>query len=193
MTKFPRRWPGLEPEGWIQTPEKEIAFNGHDKLTAIGIEPNPDHTNAYCLVFPVGEEKPHAEPLVSKDRGLKQPSSGNIQNPNNPNRSGIAEGTIGVNVRIFYDEPHYNIQLNGIAGDIRVESDLSIRKAEYENLTFGELKKKLRRWPETSSAGTLHSRTGNITFSDSDKPFTLGMIVPEDGKPTIYQFSWELK
>jgi len=50
-----------------------------------------------------------------------------------------------------------------------------------------------KRWPETSSAGKFHTQTGNVNFSDNDKPFVIGMVAPSDGKPTIYQFSWELK
>jgi len=192
LPRLGKRWPILEPEGWLQSVEKTIAFNGRDKLTAIGIIPNPDHTNSYNMVFPVSDEK-HPIDTNTVKTGVKNPASTSV-NPQGttPNR-GITEGFLGVNVRMFYDDPYYNIQFNGVAGDIRVEADLSLKKNEYENLTFGELKRKLRRWPETNSAGKFHTQTGNIAFSDSDKPYVLGMTAPSDGKPIIHQFSWELK
>jgi hypothetical protein len=201
LSKLGKRWPILEPEGWLQSIEKTIAFNGNDKLTAIGITPNAEHTSSFILIFPISDEKPavNQDYSAAKERAAaaaalkqqQQQTSGNVHS-SGTNR-GIQEGYIGVNVRMFYDEPSYYIQLHGIAGDIRVEADITLSKSAYESLTFGELKKKLRRWPETSSAGKFHSQSGNVNFTDSDKPFALGMVAPADGKPTIYQFSWELK
>jgi len=145
LSKVGRKWPVLESEGWLQTPDKTSPFNGTDKLTSIGIIPDPDHTNSYSLVFPLSEEKHTSDHLAAKDRvGAKKPSSGNIHaGESQPNR-GITEGFIGVNVRLFLDDPYYNIQLTGAAGDIRVESDFQIKKNEYENLSFGEMKKKIK-------------------------------------------------
>jgi len=191
ISKTGKRWPILEPEGWLQTTEKTISFNGSDKLTAIGIIPNSEYTNSYSLVFPVSDEKHPTDTSTVSKTVVKNPTPAPPQGTN-PNR-GISEGSLGVNVRLFYDEPYYNIQFTGVAGDIRVEADLSLKKSEYENLTFGELKRKLRRWPETASTGKFHTQTGNISYSDSDKPHALGMVATADGKPTIYQFSWDLK
>jgi len=195
LSRLGKRWPTLEPEGWLQSVEKTIAFNGRDKLTALGIIPHPDHTNSYNLVFPLSDEQIQKLPTDTVKTAVKNPPSSTTSvNPQGTTPSrGITEGFLGVNVRMFYDDPYYNIQFTGVAGDIRVESDLSLKKNEYENLTFGELKRKLRRWPETNSAGKLHSQKGNIAFSDSDKLYVLGMTAPSDGKPVIHQFSWELK
>jgi len=191
LFKVGRKWPILEPEGWLQTTDKTVAFNGTDKLSALGITPDPDHTNSYFFVFPISDEKPSHQAEISKIPVKNPTTTSQSTTTTNPNR-GITEGTIGVNVRMFYDDPNYFIQLNGVAGDIRVESDISIKKSVYETLTFGELKRKLRRWPETASSGKFHSQTGNITFSDNDKPYALGMVATNDGKPTIHQFSWDL-
>jgi len=148
LSKLGRKWPILEPEGWLQTTEKTTPIIGTDKLTAIGIIPNPDHTNSFSVVFPVSDEKHPPSDNIARP-GIKNPSSGNIQ-PTTASK-GTSESTVGVNVRMFYDDPYYNIQLNGIfssgnamTGDVRVEADLTLKKSDYENITFGDLKKKIR-------------------------------------------------
>jgi len=92
----------------------------------------------------------------------------------------------------FFDSGFYNLQVTGASGDFRSDTDLNLKKDEYVSMTFGDLKKKLRRWPETTSTGKFHTQSGNVPFTDQDKLVAIGLTASADGHPTVHQFSWEI-
>jgi len=197
LSKLGRRWPTLEPEGWFQTAEDTIPFNGSDRLVTVGVATDLSRTVVYSLVFPVVEERTKDElaaakaavtERVAQAQALKQPNT--TPAPSEGARGGIAEGSIGVNVRMFFDNGYYNLQVTGASGDFRSDTDLSLKKEEYLSMSFGDLKRKLRRWPETASTGKFHSQSGNVSFTDQDKLVALGLTASEDGRTTVHQFSW---
>jgi len=195
LSKLGRRWPILEPEGWFQGTEGTVPFNGKDRIVATGCTIDPEYTASYYLIFPLADKQQTAELAAAKaavTERLAQRQQAAPSAPGGGPHGGISEGSIGVNVRIFYDSGSYNLQVTGAGGDFRADCDMNIRKDEYLSMTFGDLKKKLRRWPETSSNGKYHAPTGNVPFTDQDKLANIGLVASEDGRPMIHQFSWEI-
>jgi len=147
LSKLGRRWPILEPEGWFQGVEGTVPFNGKDRIVAVGCTIDPEYTASYSLIFPLADEQHTADLAAAKEAVKERLAQRQQAAPTAPGApsGGIPEGSIGVNVRIFYDSGSYNLQLTGAGGDFRKDCDMNIKKDEYHSMTFGDLKKKLRR------------------------------------------------
>jgi len=201
-SKLGRRWPALDNEGWFQTSDGPVPFNGTDRLISIGCIVDSSHTSSYHLVFPIGDhERPNPDLAAAKAAAAERAASSRALNVGatvgggsaggGSARGGISEGSIGVNVRMFFDNGFYNLQLTGAGGDWKADTDVTVKKDDYASFTFGDLKKKLRRWPETTSSGKLHSPKGNFPFTDQDKLVSVGLTATDDGRPTVHQFTWD--
>jgi len=179
LSKLNHKWPKFKGEGGqVILPSGRRNFFGKDRLSDANIKSDPTKTVSYQLVLEVdigaSPRTPTATSATVAQYAAKVEKQAIVQTATQ--ESGfIAEDELGIEIRIFCDSGYHNVGVVGKAKEFSHRVELSYPDRDWNNLTWGQLKDRLSKFPGTYDGGEVLSQDGKKKFTNRDTLVSQGI------------------